>query len=105
MDIELKAKWLKALASDKFKKGKGVLNRDGMFCCLGVLCEVLELPKHKDLDGYGVSYEYRGLRMGGTLSSQMLTDVGITFAIQSELIFINDSTEDFKQVINAIEEL
>lgn len=33
-------KWVKALRSGKYKQGQGALNRDGEFCCLGVLCEV-----------------------------------------------------------------
>lgn len=41
MDQEVKAKWVAALRSGEYPQGKGALNRDGKFCCLGVLCDVL----------------------------------------------------------------
>lgn len=34
-------RWIPALESGRFPKGKGSLNRDGKFCCLGVACELL----------------------------------------------------------------
>lgn len=41
MDKELKAKWVAALRSGKYKQGKGVLRgHSNAYCCLGVLCEV-----------------------------------------------------------------
>jgi hypothetical protein len=44
MDAQLKAKWVKALRSGKYRQGKQVLlNEDGeerSYCCLGVLCAV-----------------------------------------------------------------
>jgi len=42
MDKKLKAKWVKALASGRYKQANGVLYDSGEkgFCCLGVLCRV-----------------------------------------------------------------
>jgi hypothetical protein len=40
MNQEIKAQWIAALRSGEYARGKGYLNRQGMFCCLGVLCEV-----------------------------------------------------------------
>lgn len=37
MQPELKAKWVAALRSGEFKQGKERLEKDGRFCCLGVL--------------------------------------------------------------------
>lgn len=51
MNKTLKNKWIKALRSGKYEQGKGNLNHDGRYCCLGVLCEVAKRPY--DLkDGY-----------------------------------------------------
>ncbi len=36
-------KWLKALRSGKFKQGRGMLENNGYFCCLGVACKVNKL--------------------------------------------------------------
>lgn len=42
MDAELKAKWLEALRSGKYKQGNGVLRTDdNCFCCLGVLADIV----------------------------------------------------------------
>lgn len=37
---EVKAAWLEALRSGKYKQGRGVLNDGDTHCCLGVLCEI-----------------------------------------------------------------
>ncbi len=39
---ELKEKWLEALKSGNYKKGKNILYNDinNSYCCLGVLCDV-----------------------------------------------------------------
>ena len=33
--------WVKALRSGEYEQGRGYLQHDGKFCCLGVLCEVM----------------------------------------------------------------
>ncbi len=40
MNAEIKARWLDALKSGKYKRGTGFLSYDGRHCCLGVLCEL-----------------------------------------------------------------
>jgi len=34
---KLKVKWIKALRSGKYKQGEGELEKEGRYCCLGVL--------------------------------------------------------------------
>ena len=41
MDKELKAKWIKALRSGKYKQARSALVSDRGYCCLGVLSRVL----------------------------------------------------------------
>lgn len=36
--------WLAALRSGEYKQGRGVLKEDGRFCCLGVLCDLADVP-------------------------------------------------------------
>jgi hypothetical protein len=45
--------WVEALRSGQYEQGKGNLNKNGKFCCLGVLCELLELEKGFDESGEG----------------------------------------------------
>lgn len=40
MNPEIKAKWVAALRSGKYKQGSGYLRQGVEFCCLGVLCDV-----------------------------------------------------------------
>lgn len=50
----IQTKWLEALESGNYKQGQGYLkNKDG-YCCLGVLCEVMEL-EHSEVES-GATY-------------------------------------------------
>ena len=40
MDQKLKAKWVKALRSGRYRQGRLKLYRNGAYCCLGVLCKI-----------------------------------------------------------------
>lgn len=40
MNPEVKAKWLEALRSGKYKQGDSALHKGEQFCCLGVLCDI-----------------------------------------------------------------
>lgn len=40
MNEEIKAKWVAALRSGKYKQAKWALNLHNGFCCLGVLCDI-----------------------------------------------------------------
>ena len=40
MDPAIKKKWVAALRSGEYEQGQGYLQKDGKFCCLGVLCHV-----------------------------------------------------------------
>ena len=49
---DIKEKWLKALRSGEYKKGRLYLkeaNQEGdiRYCCLGVLCEVMKIPNRR----------------------------------------------------------
>lgn len=40
MNPQVKQLWVDALRSGDYSQGKGHLNKDGKFCCLGVLCDL-----------------------------------------------------------------
>jgi len=48
MKPEIKAAWVAALRSGEYEQGDGNLQKEGKFCCLGVLCEIA--VKQFDLD-------------------------------------------------------
>lgn len=60
MNKQLVDKWVAALRSGEYKQGHGRLNKNGNFCCLGVLCDVAGIPKTQSSRGvcsYGQSSE------------------------------------------------
>jgi len=114
LDKDVKDKWLTALRSGEFKKGKGYLrNKNDMYCCLGVFCEINDIPKMIHTDGH---YEYNG--NPGSFSSantfyNVLGKYGDFQAFEikisthdhyyDNLAVINDNTETFEDVIEVIE--
>jgi hypothetical protein len=55
---DIAEKWVAALRSGKYKQGKGLLrDRHNNYCCLGVLCEILDTPH--SLGAYSGYYYYQ----------------------------------------------
>jgi hypothetical protein len=56
MNQEIKARWVEALRSGKYKQGKGTLRTlNNQYCCLGVLCDISGLSdweSHINQDAY-----------------------------------------------------
>lgn len=42
MNPGIKASWLEALRSGRYQQGQGQLRSDRSWCCLGVLCDVVD---------------------------------------------------------------
>lgn len=109
MKKELKKKWVEALRSGKFKQTKKFLctrKEDTQeYCCLGVLCEVMGIPKKKSYDNV-YSYEF----IGGTYSTRGLsqtmrhTEFGRNGQrVHYALIAMNDSGKTFSEIADWIE--
>lgn len=47
MNKRIKAKWLEALRSGRYKQGRDKLKNGDKFCCLGVLCDLHRLENNK----------------------------------------------------------
>lgn len=114
MNPEIKAKWLEALESGEYPKGKGGLRRPGKgaggdtFCCLGVLCDLYAKETgHEWVDMPGYYRVFLG-------SDVFLPDEVVQWAeiygiqndanayTQGELAYLNDYSEDFTEVIDYI---
>jgi hypothetical protein len=96
MNPEVKAAWIAALRSGKYKQGRQALRVGDFFCCLGVLCDVLN-------DNLWNPHPGSGRSVWGTnsvaLSYSTLESIGLTDLDQSELITLND---DIKASFDAI---
>lgn len=56
MNKQIKAKWVRALKSGKYKQGHGQLKNKSKFGCLGVLTD-LYIKSHKDTEWVESSFE------------------------------------------------
>jgi hypothetical protein len=87
MDEKLKKRWIEALRSGRYKKGKGFLktvSKSGRttHCCLGVLCDITK-TKHGTEDGY--------------LPHDLADSTKLYDYKQTELIERNDGGSEFKR--------
>jgi hypothetical protein len=108
MNQEIKKKWLIALKSDKYEKGKHFLFKDNKYCCLGVLCDI-----------YAIEYKLDNTQIkllsndneNKILSSEVVCWSGLNeknpslyFPNLTSIAEINDNSETFEEVIKIIEE-
>lgn len=85
MDAELKVKWVAALRNGEYLQGGKLKSADGRFCCLGVLCEVME----KLLSGFPYAF------LRELLSSETV----------NTLMYMNDKQKkSFPEIATYIEE-
>lgn len=113
MDKKLKAKWVKALRSGKFKQARSCLERLDYKgnpkgnCCLGVLCRISKIRGHKDLYRHFTLFD----DCDGYLSEKLLKRFGLTQNDQKELAQLNDGmgytkiakSYSFKRIADFIE--
>lgn len=101
MNPQYKEKWLKALRSGEYKQGGGYLQRDGKFCCLGVLCEIAEVPftlAPLNIREYRDAGQYH-------LDERLLERFGLSIDDQEELVRMNDILgNSFAEIVDYIEE-
>lgn len=119
MNKEVKAKWLKALRSGKYKQGDSYLRRkDGTYCCLGVLCDIYKKETgegHWDGSRFNVgSYGNSEIPPSKVAEWAGLEDSNPKVSVPKKgsfgLTFLNDGDEDekikkhsFKEIANIIE--
>lgn len=104
MDNDIKTKWIAALKSGNYKQGSGTLRSDkNEFCCLGVLCDVVDPSGwcHLDKDTPDLYYH---LGTTGTLSQEMKRTYGLSSTNVGILIDLNDNQKlSFTEIAEYIE--
>jgi hypothetical protein len=95
MKATWKRKWLKALRSGKYEQAKGSLKKDGGYCCLGVLRDVIN-PNSRAGDEYLCKTHSLLVGLPHEGSSN---EVGT----QYDLAAMNDAGKSFKEIANYIE--
>lgn len=113
--MSIKEDWIKALRSGKYKQGTGCLRKGDEYCCLGVLCEVLDLDfipiyAEDDLEGIeGVEREIDNKILYGIQGNEG----GIPYSLleimkleinQDYFVELNDGQKlSFEEIANVLE--
>lgn len=109
MNPEIKTKWLEALRSGKYKQGKNFLRIEDRFCCLGVLCDIIDPTKWSD-SGHRNNVTYEGCQTMPT--RDFLQAVGIPKypvmdgqleSCAGAFAEMNDNGKTFEEIAAAIE--
>lgn len=106
MTPELKARWIEALESGKYRKGTGQLRSiTSSYCCLGVLCDLLD-PEGWTTRGNErlPSHTWKSPVQGLLRDDRAATELGLSYEMQHDLAKINDNSETFASVIDYIQE-
>lgn len=101
MDEKVKAKWLEALRSGKYKQGRQSLREADSFCCLGVLCDILNSNGWRNVTNNDLLYSFNGEL--GVIDKRLAKSIGIE-ECQDILIEMNDEKQnDFSEIADYIE--
>jgi len=107
LPVDIKEKWLNALRSGEYTKGREYLCSDNKYDCLGVLCEIQGIKRKKKKNAH--TY-YQGCTSILSEKNPMYSILGDNgkfngFNIRGTegLASINDTTETFDEVIEVIE--
>ncbi len=97
-------KWVAALESGQYKQVKGCLSSDHGYCCLGVACEILEIPKTRG--DYHTYFTYDGdtavLPDSAKQLLAMRTDNGAINGDAFSLVALNDIGKTFSEIAQVI---
>lgn len=107
MDKALKAKWLEALRSGRYKQGKSRLrNNKDEFCCLGVLCDISGQGQWKLADDKTTYYYCKEKKNGYHCLPPFMEEFsGIGAGTLEDLMGLNDIDElSFPEIAEWIEE-
>ena len=113
---EVRKKWVEALRSGEYKQGRGALNKDNKFCCLGVLCDlavkegVIPPPTKGTISPYYL-YGTGDHKVSGVLPQEVMDWVGARSGAGEfwepryrTLAGINDSDDStFEEIASIIE--
>lgn len=100
---ELKAKWLQALRGGEYAQTREKLRDDDGFCCLGVLCDLVD-PKGWGADEWGdTTFTYNDDEASGSLPSSMNLKF-IAGKDENKLIAMNDDEgKSFSEIADWVE--
>lgn len=104
MKHEYAIEWVKALRSGEYPQGTTrLLDLEGKYCCLGVLCEINKAPKMESSKGY----KFYDCEYGAPLEIHRLTGLrtakGEIYNKGINLANLNDTGASFFEIADLIE--
>lgn len=110
MNKELRDKWVVALRSGKYQQGTGYLRKGHGYCCLGVLCDVVDPTRWEGATTVGYFYynPTDGHRNSDVayLPEEIRALAQLPAGTESELTRMNDTPDEnlsFAQIADWIE--
>lgn len=124
MDKKTKQKWVKALRSGKYQQGEGSLRKtsscftggeedkeENKFCCLGVLCDIVEPKKWKLMTPGGDHWMNGNAPNIGFPRDELQAKLGLdkldkrsdTETVAQKLAIMNDDGKSFNVIADWIE--
>ena len=114
MNKEAKTKWIEALRSGQYVKGEQQLcyidseTKLTKHCCLGVLCDITPDVTKQQVNTKDFGYSYRDSAISGPqvsyLPINLRDELEITEDEEEDLVTLNDSKDNWNEVIKYIEE-
>lgn len=105
MKAELKQKWVEVLRSGNYKQTNGWLRDDAGYCCLGVLCDIVDSEGWGEIDSIGViPYIYNVFEADELLPDEMIEEINLDRNVMCTLAGMNDNGDSFEQIADYIEE-
>lgn len=107
----VRARWVEALRSGRYRQGDGRLRRlDGSFCCLGVGCDVLGVEWRSEeqwgcYSAVGVVSTYDGKDAMNYLDNRTERALGLNSEQAVALANMNDDGKTFAEIADYIESL
>lgn len=107
MQSKLKQRWIDALTSGEYKQANNYLCFNSGFCCLGVLCDLVDNSKWASdtMHRNEVKYDFGDEGSSTCFPEPMwLKNVGLSYDIANELANMNDNGFSFAEIAKVIEE-
>lgn len=109
MKSELKERWIAALRSGEYKQTREYLCDEQGWCCLGVLCNLVDKNRWssppEERETYALEYCFGDNRYDHEFPDEdWLVDIGLIPSLARDLAYKNDSYETFSNIADYIEE-
>lgn len=110
MKKELKERWIASLRSGDYSQSQGCLQDQYGWCCLGVLCNIVnntqwvEPDESYEGDVYEYDYDFGSVVVSDMPPREWLENHGLPYTMAKELADMNDHGVQFVEIAKYIEE-